>query len=537
MSSFKTLASNVVGRNTLTSATEVIPGRTDMAPNAGGGISFVVNDWTLLDRFLILGSEASTYAVGSQEKNKIGSGAISRLLKTDGIRVVDRIIEISQAGRARKNDYALFALAKSISEAPDEVKRYAGVALNLVARTGTHLMHFTAFAGDMRGWGKVLKTAIQDWYNRQSADDVAYQAVKYQSRDGWSQRDLLRLSHPNAGDDVKKNLTYRWIVKGLNATDELQQAPAIIQAFEEAKTADEKTLVKLIVDHRLSHEMIPNEMKSSPAVWEALAQHMKPEALIRNLNKMTAIGLIGPFSEFTKSVVTKLTDVAALKRARIHPLQALVAQKTYMQGHGTKGSLVWNPQIAIRDALEATFYSSFQAIEPSGLNMLLGLDVSASMGSNVLGIDNITCREAAAVMAMVSARTESNSQIFGFDHKFKDLKISPTDSLATVMSKTNTGSFGATNMSLPMALAEQQKWNIDGFIILTDNDINTGNQPVHQLRQYRKNMQKPNARFVAMAMQLNRISIADPTDFGMLDVVGLDTSAPAMISDFVAGRI
>jgi len=37
---------------------------------------------------------------------------------------------------------------------------------------------------------------------------------------------------------------------------------------------------------------------------------------------------------------------------------------------------------------------------------------------------------------------------------------------------------------------------------------------------------------VVVGMVSNGFSIADPTDAGMLDVVGFDTATPALISDF-----
>ena len=52
-------------------------------------------------------------------------------------------------------------------------------------------------------------------------------------------------------------------------------------------------------------------------------------ALVRNLGKMTAVGLVKPFSEAAESIVRKLNDPALLKRARIHPLAVLIAQKVY----------------------------------------------------------------------------------------------------------------------------------------------------------------------------------------------------------------
>ena len=66
-------------------------------------------------------------------------------------------------------------------------------------------------------------------------------------------------------------------------------------------------------------------------------------AMVRNLGKMTSIGLIKPFSDAKKLVLRKLKDETALKRSRIHPLAVLVAQKIYAQGHGDKGALKWSP--------------------------------------------------------------------------------------------------------------------------------------------------------------------------------------------------
>jgi 60 kDa SS-A/Ro ribonucleoprotein len=41
------------------------------------------------------------------------------------------------------------------------------------------------------------------------------------------------------------------------------------------------------------------------------------------------------------------------------------------------------------------------------------------------------------------------------------------------------------------------------------------------------------ARLIVVGMVANGFTIADPDDPGMLDVVGFDTSAPALMADFV----
>src|SRR3954463_8788306 len=54
----------------------------------------------------------------------------------------------------------------------------------------------------MRGWGRSVKNAVSDWYLQKNADQLAYQLVKYQNRDGWSHRDVLKLAHPRTNDAI-----------------------------------------------------------------------------------------------------------------------------------------------------------------------------------------------------------------------------------------------------------------------------------------------------------------------------------------------
>src|SRR5947207_10413729 len=106
-------------------------------------------------------------------------------------------------------------------------------------------------------------------------------------------------------------------------------------------------------------------------------------AMIRNLGKMTAIGLIKPFSDAKKFVLRKLKDETALKRSRIHPLAVLVAQKIYAHGHGDKGAIEWSPIWAIVDALDAAFYATLSNVEPCNKPVLIALDVSGSMACSM----------------------------------------------------------------------------------------------------------------------------------------------------------
>jgi 60 kDa SS-A/Ro ribonucleoprotein len=235
---------------THTPQSQPIPGSAQV-PNSGGGFSWAVDDWTRLDRFLILGSEGGTYYITERKLTQENAEAVARCIAADGPRVVARIVEISEAGHAPKNDPAIFALALCAALGNDETKRAAFEALTRVCRTGTHLLHFAQFADGLRGWGRGLRDAVGAWY-AMPAGKLSLQAVKYQQRDGWSHRDLLRLAHPKPTTPQHEAI-YGWIVKGWEGVGEEPHpdtALRTIWAFERAKRArTAQEVISLVADY------------------------------------------------------------------------------------------------------------------------------------------------------------------------------------------------------------------------------------------------------------------------------------------------
>jgi 60 kDa SS-A/Ro ribonucleoprotein len=546
--------SNVGPRSTQTPQTEPIPG-SKQQPNNAGGFGFVVDDKMRLTRFLILGSQGGTYYVKERELTKQNLEVVERLLQQHrGKEVVDTIIEVSEQGRAISNDPALFALACCTNADDLDVRQYALSALPRVARTGTHLLHFVHFVKQFRGWGRAYKRAIAEWYQAKSVAQLAYQVVKYQQRDGYAQSDLLRLSHPKTRDE-ERNALYRWIVDGvrpelpvrveiINTQDTQQEeehayAPAthplaLVWAYEQAKRAtSEQEVVQLITRYRLPREAVPTEYLTSPRVWEALLEDMPLEAMTRNLATMTRIDLLKMAGKPTRTVVARLTNREAVHKARLHPLKLLAALKTYESGRGERGSNTWTPIPKIVDALDTAFYLAFKNVEPSNKRLLLALDVSGSMSIPVSGIPHVSAREAAAAMALVTAAVEPSHQMMAFSHKFVPFDISPDQRLSDVVKTMLKTPFGRTDCALPMVWAKNQKVEIDAFLVYTDSETWFGDiHPVQALRQYREQMGIP-AKLVVVGMVSNHISIADPDDGGMLDVVGFDTNTPQVITEFL----
>jgi 60 kDa SS-A/Ro ribonucleoprotein len=471
-----------------------------MVPNDGGGYSFAVDPFTRLERFLILGCEGGHFQVGEQKLTVDNASCVFECARQDTARTITLIVEISEGGRAPKNDPAVFALAllASMKEPftfagkpmPDNtIAEQALAVLPRVCRIYTHLADFLQNVRQFRGFGPSLKKAIQRWYNDKPVKDLAFQMTKYQNRNGYTQRDVLRLAKPKTFE-TDRNLLYRYAVG--KTTDDLVTGPslAILSGFEAAKRATtDKQIVRLIRKYGLVREHIPTEFLNSPDVWAELLVNMPPTALIRNLGKMTSIGLLAPMSDAIATVLNKLWDDEALKKARVHPFSVLLAQTTYAAGCGVKGDLKWNPVPQITDALNDAFYASFNYVRPTGKRHYLAIDISGSMGwdSSKIANTHITAREGAACMAMVTLRTERQSYAMAFSDRLVDLGLSKSMRLNDVVEKCENAEFGATDCSAPMRDARERNIPVDLFVVYTDNDTNSGSEhPIQSLDRYRQ---------------------------------------------------
>jgi 60 kDa SS-A/Ro ribonucleoprotein len=520
-----------------TPQSEPVPGTV---ANSAGGFAFPVDDWARLDRFLVLGSEGGSYYATERALTRENAQATIRAIQEDGARAVARIVEISHTGRAPKNDPAIFALALAASVGDDETKRLAMAAIPRVCRTGTHLFQFAEAIEGLRGWGRGLRRGVAAWYTGQPVDRLALQAVKYRQRGGWTHRDLLRLAHPSTEEAARKEL-FDWVCR--DAVGET--LPALVTAFvaaSKAPSADE--VAALIAEHDLPREAVPTEWLNDAKVWRALLERMPLTALVRNLGKLSSVGVLTPLGDGIGPVLSALRDAERIKKARLHPLAILLALKTYAQGRGDKGKLTWEPVPQVIDALNAAFYTAFAAIVPCGKRILLALDVSGSMAGGGIAGTSLTPREGSAAMALMTAATEENYHIVGFttsggdwrsNTRLTPLPLTPSMRLDDAVKAVSNLAFGGTDCALPMLHALEKGLKVDAFVVYTDSETWAGSiHPVQALREYRAKTGIA-AKLVVVGMVSNGFSIADPDDGGMLDVVGFDAAAPAVIADFIRG--
>ena len=481
----------------------------------------------ILERFLLTGSMAPAYTANDKfaEFSEDNVNAIKTIFECFPEAAFDKLVEVVTQFKAPRKPPVLLALACALGM--ESLKGRAEILAQGQLSTGTDLFVLTKMLVDLgRGGGRSFKRQVNTLYRHlddtsgDGRDKLAMNFVKFRNRAGWTHRDVLRVGHykpSKANNDL-----FKWVVGKGPATHPL------IQGFEEASkvTTPEQAVQLLVGDPKLPWEAFPTEVLSNAEVWINLLPNLGNSALIRNLGRMSALGI---------NLATYAGRVVEACR-RLHPVASLSAWKTYSQGRGTKGSLAWKPCPQVVAALEAGFYASFGALRKSEAKVFFGVDVSGSMGTYDSTVAGLKCREVAAAMVMVAMKQQPY-MVYGFSHNLVPLEIRDDWRLEQVMSYMASIPYGSTDCSLPIRFCNQEAIrDVDLFAIYTDNETNQRNKPSDALNQYRRNI-NPHAKLATVALMGGAFSIADPNDPGQVDFVGFDPSVPSVMVSLAEQRL
>lgn len=499
--------------------------------NHDGGAVYEIPDLDRARRFLILGTAGGTYYQGEREITRENAAIIAALADTRPRELVALIVDVSERGLAAKVDPQLYALAVCTAS-PGESRVAAFEVFNRVVRTGSHLLMWARYHKALGGKvSRSWRRTVADWYYSRDVDALAYQLAKYRQRDGWSQKDLIDMSHALSGErpDTQQKVL-RW-ARGENVM--LTRAmPALIAQLEgEVRVPD-------AIRAGASWEMLPDEALTKPETWTMLLREnrLPLHAMLRNLARLTQLGVVDPYfqNEASNLIRSKFYDSEQLRRARLHPLSILMAVRQYGAGSRRSGG-TFQPNMGIVETLDKAFYMAFETAPASNKRHLVGVDVSPSMNRPYGQEGLLKSNEIAAVLAMKIMATEPASLAVGFARQMVPLPFSRVTSLDAAMRATDTLSrqWGATNPGALMEHALDVGLEVDTFVIITDNEVNYGYHVPDLLRQYRRKT-GINAKLVVLATTPTNFSIADPNDPGMLDIAGFGADVPALITQFSA---
>jgi len=153
--------------------------------------------------------------------------------------------------------------------------------------------------------------------------------VQVPGRDA-SHADLLKLAHPGSGKggllvDDAQHILFKYIRKLPQRGDaDLSVFPLIVAHDAAHATRDVAEWVRLInTTFGLSWRCCPARPWPRPRCGGrcSTATTCPSPALVRNLPRLTNLGLLKPMGKMTADVCARLVDAEALVKARIHPMK------------------------------------------------------------------------------------------------------------------------------------------------------------------------------------------------------------------------
>jgi len=500
--------------------------------NHTGGAVFEIGDAARARRFLVLGSAGGTYYQRERDITRENYDALTRMAQTAPAALAALIRDVSVRGIAPKVDPQLFGLAVMTSQ-PGEARALAFDIFPDVVRTGSHLLMWARYNKALGGKvGRAWRRAVSTWYTSRAADGLAYQLAKYRQRDGWSQKDLIDMSHALAGTQpIETTAALAW-ARGSSGKDGFEwmgeSLPLLLASL------DSDASVKQLIAAGASWEMLPDAELRRSETWDTLiaARRLPLTAALRQLARMTEIGVFDPYfsNETAGRLKALFADEDAIRKARVHPLNVLIALRAYATG-ATRSGLSYRPVPGVIEALDPMFYTAFETAEASNKRHLVGVDISSSMrGVTALGLSS---HEIATVLAMKILRTEPQSLVVGFADQIRELGMTRTMDLQGAL-RTTQGAFGATNPGALIEYAWRHKIPVDTFVVITDNEVNRGRHVPDVLKAYRSET-GIDAKLAVLACTATDFSIADPNDPGMLDIAGFGSDVPALLTEFSRG--
>ena len=293
---------------------------------------------------------------------------------------------------------------------------------------------------------------------------------------------------------------------------------------KQSSPADDLILAcALIRKYRLAREHVPTHMMDSREVWMALLQNMGATAMLRNLNKLTSLGLLNNDAPGSALLRKKLQDLPGLEQARVGPLDILVSADVYSQGTGELGKLTWTPQPWVITALDECFSAYTlhlaQSSVPSKYRVLLGIDLRASM---LVKVGSTTGRKAAAATALVWKRLNPHWRFVGFsENGCIPIEIDAGTTLVECLRLFESITPGPADIGSLLADAADKLEVYDAIVAFTSQGSFRSSEPLeNQMSLYRQIVKCHDSALFSVTMSATpSCTIETDEDLGLHDCV------------------
>jgi len=504
----------------------------EIGKNLASGYAFKTDPFQALKRWLLTGSMGNAFYQGKQEMTEENVKIFLECAESDPGKVADLIIYASKKGVSVHTP--IYALVWLSTRGKPEFRKI----FNEVIRTASHLYEFFSYLKGVRGKGTVIHKAVKSWLDSKSVQELEYQFLKYQNRYDFSVRDILRIVKPIGKENGLKDNLYGYFTE----KKEISHSFLRIRTYEQLKVnLNEADTVRAINEQNLTHEMIPANIKRTKAIWEALFNKMPVGASIRNLGQLTEKGLFNKIENI--EILRNKLKKENLQKAYIHPIVLASAYHIYSNnGNIGRSKLIWKSEEAVCDILETAIENCFDIVEPINKRILHGLDASGSMWSDDLQPLWLTPGIIGAIMARASIAREPYYNLIGFDGTLYPIHLTKKTAFRDILNPQSQvykdATHNATDCALPIKYAIDTGQEYDAIIMWTDGQSWAGNTHVSvATKKYQKKY--PNCKIIInyLVPYGEALSLSDPTNPRMYDIMGFTAETPKLINMIVRGEI
>ena len=304
---------------------------------------------------------------------------------------------------------------------------------------------------------------------------------------------------------------------------------------------DAKRACELIREHRLPHECVPNELKSSPGDLGGARRAHGPDCAHAEPQQDDEPSVSSSRCRERRRWRVRSSPIEhALFKARVHPIQVLIALKAVRRGPVATRARSRGSGSEVIDALDAAFYSGVRSHRADRKAHAARRSTCSGSMNSMMTAAKISAREGSVAMAKVTARTERIWHAIG-DHEHRvslrslvlqrsdgilrpgmtsrsvSLRVSVSTTFATRPIELPTG---GTDCALSRCCT-RSRTRSRSIASRSTRTTRRGRaiHPFQALRQYRERMGIP-AKLVVVGMTSTGFTIADPTDAGCSTLSG-----------------
>jgi len=395
------------------------------------------------------------------------------------------------------------------------------VAFERVIDNGKMLRNFVQIvrsgATGRKSLGSRPKKLVQAWLNKASEQQLLQAAVG----NSPSLADVVKMVHPKPTEPWREAF-FAWLI---GKSFDVAALPPLTRSLL-AMRAGEGDALPAVPFQLLSNETLSAEQ------WAVVAERMGWQALRMNLNTLARNGVF-KIPAMSQKIARRLSDPAAVAKARVFPYQLLAAYNT------VSDSVPRVVKEALQDALDQAL-SNVPALEG---NVVVCPDVSGSMRSAVTGVrkgatTNVRCIDVAALVAAALLRKHKDARVLPFEVKVVNIQLNPRDSVLTNAQKLAAIGGGGTNCSAPLALLVKENAKVDTVIMVSDNESwvdKTRRGATETMKQWELiKRRNPNAKLVCIDIQPYGNTQAQERD-DILNVGGFGDAVFDVMAQFANG--